>query len=620
MFFANTHRAGAAALVLALCLAFLPGATGAEAASRTPAVTGEITGPTTISPGGTTVVHSRYTKSGTNVAAATVMLQKYSGGKWVDAAPIIIKDGWGKRTIYPKGTTRYRIRNYDGSAISSSFNVTVRSAAVTGKITGPTTISPGGTTVVHSRYTKSGTNVAAATVMLQKYSGGKWVDAAPITIKDGWGKRTIYPKGTTKYRIRNYNGSAISSTFNVKVTGVPSSFTIRGSGFGHGVGMSQYGAYAQALAGRQATTILEHYYSGSDASWRSTERNVAVQVFGPEPYGYSKGQYSDEKSTTTTTVSGGTWRLRSSSGTTLTSGSGRTTIAWRAMSDGRTKAWVNGKAYYDRSGVALQWSGTRYLSSSGTKATISIPGTHGIYRHGQLTVSEINGRINVVNNLLLNTEYLYGIAEMPSSWGTSDRSALAAQAIAARSYAMAQTMKTACACQVVDDVRDQQFSGWVKENEGTNAYYGKIWKAAVNDTVKSSTNALLLTYGGKPVVTHYFSSSGGRTVNSEDVWSSVVPYERSVADPWSLSAPGNSMASWTRTITQSSARSLFGLSDVASISVSKKSSGGTMMALTARSSTGATSTISGKSDSLRVRLGRATTHGSLPAAWVSSIG
>ncbi|WP_172829029.1 SpoIID/LytB domain-containing protein [Paraoerskovia marina] len=194
-----------------------------------------------------------------------------------------------------------------------------------------------------------------------------------------------------------------------------------------------------------------------------------------------------------------------------------------------------------------------------------------------------------MHDVLLNTEYLYGAAEIQSSWGAKDRSALSAQAIAARSYAMNKTWKSACTCQVVDDVRDQNYTGWKKESEGTNRYYGKIWTAAVDDTVRCSTSALLLTYAGKPIGTHYYSSSGGRTVNSEDVWSSVVPYERSVADPWSLDAPGNSMKSWTRTLTQGSARQLFGLPDVRSIRISKTTSGDTMRALTTTSITGSLS-------------------------------
>src|SRR3982751_743802 len=42
-----------------------------------------------------------------------------------------------------------------------------------------------------------------------------------------------------------------------------STFTIRGAGFGHGVGMSQYGALGYAEHGWNAASILGHYYTGT---------------------------------------------------------------------------------------------------------------------------------------------------------------------------------------------------------------------------------------------------------------------------------------------------------------------------------------------------------------------
>src|SRR4051812_21439350 len=42
-----------------------------------------------------------------------------------------------------------------------------------------------------------------------------------------------------------------------------STFTIHGAGFGHGVGMSQYGALGYAQHGASYADILDHYYSGT---------------------------------------------------------------------------------------------------------------------------------------------------------------------------------------------------------------------------------------------------------------------------------------------------------------------------------------------------------------------
>ncbi|MFI2103349.1 SpoIID/LytB domain-containing protein [Isoptericola sp. NPDC019693] len=399
---------------------------------------------------------------------------------------------------------------------------------------------------------------------------------------------------------------------------VPSSFTLTGSGFGHGVGMPQYGAYAMARQGSASWSILQHYYAGGKVAWKDTTgNNILVQVYGKDPLGRSG--YGDTRTTTTVTVSGGDWRLRDEDGKTLTSGSGTETFAVTVTAGGRSRITVNGTKYYDQV-LRLHWSGTRYYKPTGKRAVATVSGAHGSYKHGRLTATARGGVPNITNDVLLNTEYLYGIAEMPSSWGLNGGlSALAAQAITARSYVMTKPLLAACRCNVVDDVRDQYYSGWKKESEGTDAKYGKVWKKGVDATTSSRTRARVLTYGGKAVAAHYFSSSGGRTANSEDVWSSKIAYERSVSDPYSKAAPGNSYASWTRKLTQSQARSLFGLGDVKTISVSAKWSSGQARTLTATSSTGKKATVTGKADWIRSTVGKRTTAGSMPAAWITKI-
>jgi stage II sporulation protein D len=399
---------------------------------------------------------------------------------------------------------------------------------------------------------------------------------------------------------------------------VPTSFTLQGSGFGHGVGMPQYGAYQMAREGASAVDILQYYYRGTQAPYVTTPRGVYVQVYGPEPYGF-RG-YADTATTTTITVTGGSWRLRSSEATTLASGAGTKTLQVTTTAGGRARVTVDGRRYYG-SQLRLHWSGTRYYRPTSTPAVVTVRGAHGSYRHGLLSITARAGIPNITNHLLLNTEYLYGIAEMPSSWGLNggDR-ALRAQAITARSYAISKmTYKSACACHVVDDVRDQYFSGWKKENEGTGGRYGAVWKRAVNATLTSTTRARVLRYQGSSVAAHYYSSSGGRTANSEDVWSSVVPYERSVADPYSRRAPGNSYASWTRSITQSQARALFGLPNVQTIRVTARWSSGQMRTLTATAPDGTVKRVTGKADQMRSVVGRRTTAGSVPAAWITGI-
>src|SRR3954471_19278832 len=55
-------------------------------------------------------------------------------------------------------------------------------------------------------------------------------------------------------------------------------FTIRGAGFGHGVGMSQYGAMGYASHGWSAASILAHYYSGTSLGTTDPSRRMRIQL------------------------------------------------------------------------------------------------------------------------------------------------------------------------------------------------------------------------------------------------------------------------------------------------------------------------------------------------------
>gem|GEM_PF-1045034 len=259
--------------------------------------------------------------------------------------------------------------------------------------------------------------------------------------------------------------------------------------------------------------------------------------------------------------------------------------------------------------VFVEWDGTRFYNPSGPAALTTVTGSGGVYRHGRLEMGVVGGLVNAINLVRLHDEYLYGIGEMPSSWAPA---ALDAQATIARGYALANmgSLKSDCACNVYDSVKSQHFTGWSKENEtiGTTNW-GLRWKAAVDRTSVGTTQGNVVEYNGALATTYYYSSSGGRTQNSEDVWVATVPYLRSVDDHWSLDPANNpTYASWTRSVTQAAMAAAFGLTDVVSVDLSSRTAGGGVAAAVATSSTGATATISG--EVLRSRL-------ALPATWVS---
>ncbi|WP_062463288.1 SpoIID/LytB domain-containing protein [Demequina soli] len=394
---------------------------------------------------------------------------------------------------------------------------------------------------------------------------------------------------------------------------VPVSFTVKGAGYGHGVGMSQYGAQAMGLEGRDAVTILRTYYTGTKVAWVPASKDLRVGIFGSG---------SDARGAVDV-VATGAWRVSFLDGTSTKARTTWTGAAGEVLHVTRSGTTVKvtrkgGASAVATGRVRVEWAGTRYYKSgSSAPATVSLrkartttSATHGTYRHGRLVISVPSAgsplRLTVVNQLRLNSEYLYGIAEMPSSWTSS---ALRAQAIVARGYALrafAAGIDPQCDCHLYDDTRSQNFTGWRKESEGTGAYYGKRWVAAVDGT-RSGTSGRVVTSKGAIAQTAYFSSSGGQTENSEDIWSTAVPYLRSIDDPWSLSTI-NPRRSWSQTLTQAQARAAFGLPDVVSIKITSRTAGGSDAAVTrvrATSSTGATAVLTG-AETIRARLAAGT--------------
>ena len=138
----------------------------------------------------------------------------------------------------------------------------------------------------------------------------------------------------------------------------------------------------------------------------------------------------------------------------------------------------------------------------------------GKWYRGILMIQNKNKKLTVINNIDLE-EYLKGVvpSEMPSSW---ELEALKAQAIAARSYALANLGKRASlGFDLKDTPEDQAYGGASAETSRTTE--------AVD-----STRGLVLTYNMKVVPAYYSASAGGKTINAADVWGSDVPFVRSV--------------------------------------------------------------------------------------------
>jgi stage II sporulation protein D len=114
-------------------------------------------------------------------------------------------------------------------------------------------------------------------------------------------------------------------------------------------------------------------------------------------------------------------------------------------------------------------------------------------------------------------QYLYSVlgAEMSGNW---PQEALKAQAVAARSYAIHQRLKSQTDLYDVDNTQSSQvYKGLQTESSGTYA--------AVD-----ATAGQVLAYNGQIILAAFHSASGGHTENVEDVWTEPLPYLRGVPD------------------------------------------------------------------------------------------
>ena len=379
--------------------------------------------------------------------------------------------------------------------------------------------------------------------------------------------------------------------------GVPDQFKVTGAGFGHGVGMSQWGAYGMANEGADASTIVTHYFTGSTVQPVQDDMNIRVNLL----YHVNQAKFRSEP----LEADGGAIELTIGS-TIVTGGPGDTFTAELAGEGVRVIKSVNGAAtdLGTAPKIGVRWAGTRtpgtavggatLLNITGPKGTLASAGHR--YRYGSVEIAPVNtdsGRtLNVINALRLHEEYLYGISEVSSSWPLA---ALQAQVIAARSYALSKInagIRKPCSCHLDDGkgpYTDQTFSGWSKASGAK----GDNWVAAVNGTLASETAGLALLDGaGKPIKAFYTASTGGLTTSSKDQWGGELPYAQVVDDRWSLNAP-NPERSWTIPVSQARMAQIFGVGQVTSVNITDRVSSGALKQITATLPDGRTVTKGG---------------------------
>jgi stage II sporulation protein D len=270
---------------------------------------------------------------------------------------------------------------------------------------------------------------------------------------------------------------------------------VEGHGWGHGVGLSQYGAYGYALSeGRDARFILAHYYTGSGYGTAPSAR-MRVRM----------------KRNRTQRISGATL-ARAANGRRVRLAE-RRVYRFVPLSTDRIRV-VNTANGNTRARLLAPVRITGRANTT-LRGTAENGLRNGIYR-GRIVLARDGSGILVINSVGLE-QYLYGVvpAEMPASWPAE---ALKAQAVVARSYAL-RSLRPASPYDVFADVRSQVYRGVLAETAATNA--------AVR-----ATRARVVTAGGTIAQTFFFSTSGGRTATNEEAFGGTpISYLRSVDDP-----------------------------------------------------------------------------------------
>lgn len=285
---------------------------------------------------------------------------------------------------------------------------------------------------------------------------------------------------------------------------------ISGAGYGHGVGMSQYGAAGYALHGESYRQILLDYYSQTAIGQVSPRHTVTVLL---RPAG--SPQFT------------GATRIRGSARA-LSAG-----VVYEVEPAGPKLRLIAGGHPVGVFSAPLVVSGRGPLGLAGQGrydgALVFRPSVHG---QGVMTVNAVG-----------LDAYVRGVvaAEMPSGWPTQ---ALDAQAVAARSYAFA-SRPVSPYFDLYDNTRSQMYGGVAAQTPAT-------------DAAVAATSGQVVEFDGIPVVTYFFSSSGGETESVQNVFP-LVP------EPWLVGRPdpyddslGNPYYRWKLRLSVPAARAKLG--------------------------------------------------------------
>lgn len=329
---------------------------------------------------------------------------------------------------------------------------------------------------------------------------------------------------------------------------------IYGHGWGHGMGMSQYGAQGAAKLGCGYRTILGTYYSDTTITDRAMTASVTLTLASSSTGGSVEAQTGPvtwlADGRTALQPQGTTWSVapavvNSVRGLAVTDAAGD--VQAFASIGGMLRARTSGtvvkvRATLRSSGMRTGWGTTRFVAGS-TGMSVS----HVIASTGSLTAVQ---------------KYLFGLGEVPASWPIE---ALKSQAVAARTFLASKYSSGRNSYVLSTGTMDQVYRGY--DQEVSDKRVGGNWRKAVTGT----QNEVLVDSAGKVIEAMYSSSMGGHTENRQYVYGRYgISYLKAVDDSrWDI-ASDNPYRRWSVGYSKAAFASKLGFTSVDSWKVAKR--------------------------------------------------
>ncbi|MHB8507729.1 MAG: SpoIID/LytB domain-containing protein [Candidatus Dormibacteria bacterium] len=288
-------------------------------------------------------------------------------------------------------------------------------------------------------------------------------------------------------------GSGGGATYGAVCPAAPSGkISFCGHGWGHGVGLAQYGALGMAQAGNGWQAIVTHFYTGANPA-STPDQTMRVWL---------------RRATAAVTVLNAPGVAEDTSGRSLGVIPPGTQVSLSAQSDGS---------------VIGKWSG----GQARARPLRIVPGAGGLFStagtryRGEAWVDGSSG-LRVIDHVDLE-EYLQGLGEVPTSWPLA---AIEAQTVAARTFALYHLGNSGT--YDVDDTTAYQVYGGVDR------------EASTQTQAVQSTRGIAIFYSGSLIDAVFSSSDGGHSQCASAEWGSgdnpcTPAYLRGVVDNYDVS-------------------------------------------------------------------------------------